>query len=347
MPLIPVKQIRIGEFIENCRDRERAEQIDPEFVQSLLANGLIQPVEVRPIKQRLDGKKVEFFDLTAGERRVRHVVFILKNFLEEFKTKFSEEGNGYKLFWNGEEAFLEASFFKGTDTEAQIRNLEENRRRADLLPTEIARGVQLIRNKGGKYEDAASVIGKSKKAVEDLHEWFKNSTAELKKATDEGLISMERSRELAECAPSEQRSVIDQVREILASAPSKKEAKEEARLLIDKATGRPTKSSPVVAFTPAVNVTLADPEDGPANGRFKVPPPSNGDGKPRGSVRSASGLRQMVADLIEKIDECHKRFDDDSLDEMDRQKVGEDLARFQGVQEALLYVLGDLDELTI
>ncbi|MCA9417348.1 MAG: hypothetical protein KC917_13795 [Candidatus Omnitrophica bacterium] len=185
MPLIPINQIRIGEFIENCRDQERAAMIDPEFVQSLLANGLIQPIEVRPIKQKLDGKKVEFFDLTAGERRVRHLAFILENFLEEFKNKFSEEGNGYKLYWNGTEGFVEASFFKGTDTEAQIRNLEENRRRSDLTPTEIARGVQLIRNKGGTYEDAASVIGKSKKVVEELHEWFKNSTAELKKATDE------------------------------------------------------------------------------------------------------------------------------------------------------------------
>ena len=163
MPLIPIKQIRIGEFIENCRSRERAEEIDPEFVQSLLQNGLINPIEVRPIRQRVDGKKVDFFDLTAGERRVRHIAFILENFTEEFKNNFSEEGNGYKLYWNGEEALIEASFFKGTDTEAQIRNLEENRRRADLLPTELARGVELIRKKGGTYENAADVIGKSKK----------------------------------------------------------------------------------------------------------------------------------------------------------------------------------------
>ncbi len=347
MSLIPVNQIRIGEFIENCRDKERAALIDPEFVQSLLQNGLIQPVEVRPIKQKLDGKKVEFFDLTAGERRVRHIAFILENFLDEFKNKFSEEGNGYKFFWNGEEAFVEASFFKGTDTEAQIRNLEENRRRSDLLPTEIARGVQLIRNKGGTYEDAASVIGKSKKIVEDLHEWFKNSTAELKKATDEGLISMDRSKDLAECAPSEQRGVVDLVREILANTPSKKEAKEEARTVIDKATGRQTKPSPVVAFTPSAQITLSDPSnESRLNGQL-TNGKSNPDAKPRGSVRSASGLRQFVTNLEEKIDECHKRFDDEALEDLDRQRIGEDLARYQGVQEALLFVLGDLAELSI
>lgn len=346
MPLIPIKQIRIGEFIENCRDRERAEMIDPEFVQSLLSNGLIQPVEVRPIKQRLDGKKVEFFDLTAGERRVRHLVFILQNFLEEFRNKFSEEGNGYKLYWNGEEGFLEASFFKGTDAEAQIRNLEENRRRADLLPTEIARGIQLIRNKGGTYEDAASVIGKSKKIVEDLHGWFKNSTAELKKATDEGLISMEKSKELAECAPSEQRGVIDQVRDILASAPSKKEAKEAVRLVVDKATGKQPRTSPIVGFTPAATLTLSDPSDEAGNGKPKLITGNIGNNKPRGSVRSASALRQIVAELIEKIDDCHRRFDDETLEDFDRRQVGEELARYQGVQEALLYVLGDVNELS-
>jgi ParB-like chromosome segregation protein Spo0J len=343
MSLIPIKQIRIGEFIENCRSRERAEQIDPEFVQSLLHNGLINPVEVRPIRQRVDGKKIEFFDLTAGERRVRHIAFILENFSEEFKNNFSEEGNGYKLYWNGNEALVEASFFKGTDTEAQIRNLEENRRRADLLPTELARGVELIRKKGGTYENASDVIGKSKKNILELHEWFKNSTAELKKATDEGLISMEKSKDLAECAPSEQRTVVDQVRNIIAKTSSKKEANGQVRAAIDKATGKRPKTSPVVAFTPAAQVNLSDAQpDAPSNGT-----PRNGNGKPRGSVRSASGLRQIVTELEEKIDGCHKRFDDESLEGLDRQGIGEDLARYQGTQEALLFVLGDLDDLSI
>ena len=347
MSLIPLKQIRIGEFIENCRNRDRAEAIDPEFVQSLLQNGLISPIEVRPIRQRVDGKKVDFYDLTAGERRVRHIAFVVENFLDEFKNKFSEEGNGYKLYWNGEEALVEASFFKGTDTEAQIRNLEENRRRSDLLPTEIARGVQLIRNKGGTYEDASSVIGKSRKAVEELHEWFKNSTAELKKATDEGLISMEKSKDLAECAPSEQRSVVEEVRQILANTSSKKEANGMVRETIDKVTGKQSRPSPLVAFTPTAQVTLSNvPEDSPSNGTSKTGG-TNGNAKPRGSVRSAGGLRQIVTQLEEKIDDCHKRFDDESLEDLDRQGIAEQLARCQGTQEALLYVLGDLDDLSI
>lgn len=345
MPLIPIKQVRIGEFIENCRSRERAEAIDPEFVQSLLQNGLIQPIEVRPIRQRVDGQKVEFYDLTAGERRVRHLAFILQNFLEEFKNKFSEEGNGYKLYWDGKEAHVEASFFKGTDTEAQIRNLEENRRRADLLPTELARGVQLIRQKGGSYEDAASVIGKSKKAVSDLHEWFLNSTAELKKATDEGIISLERSRELSECTPSEQRNVVDQVREILETVPSKREAGEQVRMVIDKVTGRQTKPSPIVGFTPAASVTLSDEEpSSPLNAAPKNGKPANG--APRCSVRTSGGLRQIVLQLEEKIDDCHKRFDDDSLEDLDRAQIAENLARYQGAQESILFVLGDVEELS-
>lgn len=345
MSLIPIKQIRIGEFIENCRSRERAEVIDPDFVQSLLQNGLINPIEVRPIRQRVDGQKMEFYDLTAGERRVRHLAFILQNFLEEFKNKFSEEGNGYKLYWNGEEALVEASFFKGTDTEAQIRNLEENRRCADLLPSELARGVQLIRQKGGSYEDAAAVIGKSKKAVSDLHEWFLNSTAELKVATDEGIISLERSRELSECTPSEQRNVVEQVREILASAPSKRDAAEQVRVVIDKVTGRASKPSPIVGFTPAATITLSDEDQtSPLNGTPKNGKPTNG--APRCSVRTTGGLRQIVLQLEEKIDDCHKRFDDDSLEDIDRAQIAENLARYQGSQESILFVLGDVEELS-
>ncbi|MCG3144180.1 MAG: hypothetical protein HONDAALG_01573 [Gammaproteobacteria bacterium] len=345
MPLIPIKQIRIGEFIENCRSRERAEAIDPEFVQSLLQNGLINPVEVRPIRQRVDGQKMDFYDLTAGERRVRHLTFILNNFLDEFKNKFSEEGNGYKLYWDGNEAHVEASFFKGTDTEAQIRNLEENRRRADLLPTELARGVQLIRQKGGSYEDAAAVIGKSKKAVSDLHEWFLNSTAELKKATDEGIISLERSRELSECTPSEQRNVVEQVREILTNAPAKREAGGQVRMVIDKVTGRQTKPSTIVGFTPASTVTFSDEEQAaPTNGTPKNGKPTNG--TIRCSVRTTGGLRQIVLQLEEKIDDCHKRFDDDSLEDFERSQVAENLARFQGAQESILFVLGDVEELS-
>ena len=149
-------------------------------------------------------------------------------------------------------------FFKGTDTEAQIRNLEENRRRADLLPTELARGVELIRKKGGTYENAADVIGKSKKNILDLHEWFKNSTAELKKATDEGLISMEKSKDLAECAPSEQRTVVDQVREIIANTSSKKEANGQVRSVIDRATGNTDETIAGCCVHPSIQVSLSD-----------------------------------------------------------------------------------------
>jgi len=342
MPLIPLKQVRIGEFIENCRSRERAEAIDPEFVQSLLHNGLIQPIEVRPIRQRVDNQKMEFYDLTAGERRVRHLQFIVQNFHEDFKNKFSEEGNGYKLYWDGKEAFVEASFFKGTDTETQIRTLEENRRRSDLLPSELAHGVQLIRQKGGTYEDASTVIGKSRKAVKDLHEWFRNSTAELKKATDEGIISLERSKELAECAPNDQRSVIEQVREILSAAPSKREATEQVRQVIDSATGKSFKPNRLVAFTPSAEITLSS--EIPTNGSPKNGKPSNG--ILRCSTRTTTSLRQMVQQLEEKIDECHRKYDDESLEDFERAQIGENLARYQGSQEALLFVLGDVEELS-
>jgi ParB-like chromosome segregation protein Spo0J len=347
MPLIPIQQIRIGEFIENCRSRERAEAIDPEFIQSLLQNGLINPVEVRPIRQRVDGQKVEFYDLTAGERRVRHIQFILTNFLEDFKGKFSEEGNGYKLYWDGKEAFIEASFFKGTDTEAQIRNLEENRRRADLLPTELARGVLLIRQKGGTYEDAASVIGKSKKAVTDLHEWFLNSTAELKKATDEGIVSLERSKELSECSPSEQRTVVEQVRQIIATNPSRKEAGDQVRLVIDQTTGKTNKPAPVVGFTPASTITVEDSPVNPTingNGAPKNGKPTNG--ALRGTPRTPAGIRTLITQLEDKIDQCHKTFDQSDLEDFDRQHLVEDLARFQGGQEAFLFVLGELNEIS-
>lgn len=102
-----------------------------------------------------DGRKVMVYDLTAGERRVdsteltevRHILHIIDRQPKVFsaprglrREKFSEDGAPRKLFWDGKQAFVEATFFRGSDVEAQIRNLEENRHREDLLPSEFARG---------------------------------------------------------------------------------------------------------------------------------------------------------------------------------------------------------------
>jgi len=182
MPLIPISQIRMGEFVQNCRDRRRAEAIDDGLLQSILANGLIQPVEVRPRRELQDGRKIMVYDLTAGERRIRHILHILQRQPKAFREKFSEDGAPLKLFWDGKQAYVKATFFRGSDVETQIRNLEENRHRDDLLPSELARGIQLVRQKGGTYADAAEVVGLGLKKVEELHRWFQNATAELRRA---------------------------------------------------------------------------------------------------------------------------------------------------------------------
>ena len=85
MPLILIEQIRMGEFVQNCRDRQRAEAVDDGLLQSILTNGLIQPIEVRPRREKQDGRKVMVYDLTAGERRVRHILHILKHKAKAFR----------------------------------------------------------------------------------------------------------------------------------------------------------------------------------------------------------------------------------------------------------------------
>jgi len=259
MPLIPITQIRVGEFIQNCRDRQRAEAIDDGLLQSILTNGLIQPVEVRPRREVQDGRKVMVYDLTAGERRVRHILHILERQPKAFRDKFSEDGAPLKLFWDGKQAYIEATFFRGSDVEAQIRNLEENRHREDLLPSELARGVQLVRQKGGTYADAAEVVGLTMKKVEELHHWFQNATAELRKATDDGVVPVDVSQEVAEAPPDKQREFVEEAKKIEQAEPRKREAKKKLNDAARKVTGKDKRAKPKKSppkFTPVEGVSV-------------------------------------------------------------------------------------------
>jgi hypothetical protein len=120
-------------------------------------------------------------------------------------------------------------------------------------------GVQLVRDKGGTYADAAEVVGLSMKKVEALRRWFRNATAELRKATDEGTVPTDVSREVAEAPPKKQREFVEEAKKIGKAEPRKREAKKKLNAAARKATGKarpakPKKSAP--KFTPAKGVSL-------------------------------------------------------------------------------------------
>ncbi|MBM3333030.1 hypothetical protein FJY63_00045 [Candidatus Sumerlaeota bacterium] len=335
MPLIPVSQIRMGEFVQNCRDRQRAEAIDDGLLQSILANGLIQPVEVRPRREVQDGRKIMVYDLTAGERRVRHILHILEGQPKAFRDKFSEDGAPLKLFWDGKQAFVEATFFRGSDVEAQIRNLEENRHREDLLPSELARGIQLVRQKGGTYADAAEVVGLGLKKVEELHRWFQNATAELRQATDEGAVPMDVSNDVAEAPPEKQREFVEEAKKIEKAEPRKREAKKKLNDVARRVTGRekpakPKKSPP--KFTPAAGVSVA-------NEKVQVTARLGG--------HTEDEIRSLLEQVEAKMPEVKKSLRSAKSGTPAWTRCLKAQARLEAIAEALRFILGQAKELPL
>jgi len=335
MPLIPMSQIRMGEFIQNCRDRQRAEAIDEGLLQSILANGLIQPVEVRPRREVQDGRKVMVYDLTAGERRVRHLLHILTHQPKPFRDKFSEDGAPLKLFWDGKQAYIEATFFRGSDVEAQIRNLEENRHREDLLPSELARGVQLVRQKGGTYADAAEVVGLTMKKVEELHRWFQNATAELRKATDEGVVPVDVSQEVAEAPPEKQREFVEEAKKIEQAEPRKREAKKKLNDAARKVTGKEKRAKPKKSppkFTPAEGVSV--PHE-----KIQVTARLGG--------HTEDEIKMLLARVEAKMPEVKKSLQATESGSPARTRWLKAQARLEAIADALRFILGQSKELKL
>ncbi len=136
----PLREIAISTIASNPfqpRKTFKPEELR-ELQESLSANGLIQPVTVRPAP---DG---DGFQLIAGERRLR-----------------AASGLGWKT--------IHAVVKEITDQEALTLALVENLQRSDLDPVEEAQGYdQLIRDFGHTQQTVASMVGKDRSTVANV-----------------------------------------------------------------------------------------------------------------------------------------------------------------------------------
>lgn len=134
---LKVKQLQAGRYQPRTRMDEGALN---ELADSIRAQGVMQPILVRP----LDGKPNGKYEIIAGERRYRAACLAG---LEEVPVLVREV----------------------EDENAAVMALIENIQREDLNPLEEAQGVKRLLDEFGlTHEQAAQAIGRSRSATSNL-----------------------------------------------------------------------------------------------------------------------------------------------------------------------------------
>lgn len=166
-----------------CNDRQ---EFDPdklaELAESIRANGLAQPIIVRPA-QHPDKPGIKY-EIVAGERRYRAVAWVLK--------------------WESIPAIVREM----TDEHASAIMLVENTGRADLLPTEEAQGFRKrIEQFGWDEAKVAEVAGKSVEYVRGALKLL-NLLPEFWPMVNSGQLPIGHAREASQLPPDKQRAAI-------------------------------------------------------------------------------------------------------------------------------------------
>jgi ParB family transcriptional regulator, chromosome partitioning protein len=166
---IPVDQVVRGRYQPR---RSFSEEGLAELAASIRAQGLMQPIVVRP---RVHGG----FELIAGERRWRAARLAG---LERIPAVVREVG----------------------DEQASAMALIENIQREDLSPLEEAHALQRLRDEFGlTQQQVADAVGKSRVAVTNLLRLL-NLAPGVRELLDRGAIEMGHARALLSLAPLEQ-----------------------------------------------------------------------------------------------------------------------------------------------
>ena len=166
--VLPLQQIRPGKY--QPRTRMNPESLR-ELAESIKAQGVMQPVLVRPVD---DG-----YEIIAGERRVRAAAIAG---LHEVPVIIKQV----------------------PDNAALVMALIENIQREDLNPLEEAHGVQrLIREFHFTHEQAAQAIGRSRSATSNLLR-LTNLAAPVQQMVLDGKLDMGHARALLVLSAAQQ-----------------------------------------------------------------------------------------------------------------------------------------------
>lgn len=158
---VKIELLRPGQYQpRKIFDKEKLQ----ELADSILAQGLIQPVLVRP-------SPGGFFEILAGERRVRAAKLAKLNFVPVIVEEI-------------------------TDKKAMSLALIENIQREDLNAVEEATALdRLVKEFGMSHEDVAKSVGRSRASVSNLIRLL-GLPASVKAMLDQNLLEMGHARAL-------------------------------------------------------------------------------------------------------------------------------------------------------
>jgi len=147
---IRVKEIKPSPF--QVREHFDDKGIE-ELAKSIHTQGLLHPILVRPIKDKLP------YELVHGERRWRAVQKLGRDRILGYIQRLS-------------------------DLEAEISALVENVQREDLKPHELARALKRLKDAGLSYEEMAKRTGKGESWIQSLVGFEEEAAPGLKRAVE-------------------------------------------------------------------------------------------------------------------------------------------------------------------
>jgi ParB family chromosome partitioning protein len=190
---IPIAQVRPNPY--QPRKTFRPEEL-AELEASLKANGLLQPITVRPAPNGAG------YELIAGERRLRAAT---------------------RLGWTEVPAVVKQIDDKTILTLALVENLQ----RADLNPLEEAEGYQrLISEFSFTQQQVAEVVGKDRSTIANVLRVL-TLPAAVRRMLQEGQITLGHARALL--AVADERTMVDLARECVALGMSVREVERRAK----------------------------------------------------------------------------------------------------------------------
>lgn len=208
-PFVGFADIEIG---DNISDQKRTrmnldlkDTIDLEFALSIDREGLISPLAVREGgPARTTGKRKVVLD--CGYRRYGAIGLLRENKVPGQTSK--------KASWNQ----IPVRYVKGDEEDQDVRNLVENLQRLNLDPYQEGAAIKAYMDKHKATQaGVAHRLGKSEPWVSQRLSMLRNSSEEVKKAYDDGLITATMVREITDLPKDKQPSLIESLRKQAAS----------------------------------------------------------------------------------------------------------------------------------
>jgi len=199
---LPYERI-IADMAWNCRSTYDDAKIE-NLKDSILAEGLLQPIGVTPADNQPDDAATTVYYVTYGFRRFLAIDRIRKEM--------------------GVDAFssIPVVINLGNSADLRVRNLRENIDREDLSPPEIATAIKKMHNAGLEQTDIAARLGRTQPWVSNMLKVATKLTPTAWSSFNTGELSIEQALSVADLPEEVQDNLVARV----AGADTRKEARD-------------------------------------------------------------------------------------------------------------------------